>query len=168
MITWKQLFTDKKQRKTLIILFIVSNGLFVINASYTLYFRESWFDTSKKPLVNAKSISKIEIREGSWKWSDNEWHFSHDAKLTIVDKKEIETFCTTLQSAPAKYIDNIRPIHWLYIYFTQNGEENLSIVLKVNYQDETFIEYNDHTYNGTGIAELIRRQSLSKLEKKNK
>jgi hypothetical protein len=125
-----------------------------------LFFREALFDTSKRPIVDASSISKIEVREGSWKWRDKEWAFGHDAKLIITDKKDIAMFCDTLQAATAKYIDNIRPIHWLYIYFNKNGKENLSMVLKDNYQGEVFIEYDDHTFDGTGIAELIRTQAL--------
>jgi hypothetical protein len=156
MIIWKQLFTDKMQRKKLITFVIISNALFLIVASYFLFFREALFDTSRRPIVDAKSISNIEVREGSWKWKDKEWAFGHAAKLTIFDKNDIAAFCDTLQSAPAKYIDNIRPIHWLYIYFTKNGEKKLSIVLKDNYQGEIFIEYDDHTFNGTGVAELLR------------
>ena len=164
MITWKQLFTDKTQRKKLIILLVISNGLFVILASYFLFFREALFDTTKRPIVDVKSISKMEIREGSWKWRDKEWVFGHDPKLSIVDKNELETFCTTLQSAQATYIDNTRPIHWLYIYFTENGKENLSIVLKDNYQGEIFIEYNDNTYKGKKIADLIKLLSSGKAK----
>jgi hypothetical protein len=160
MITWKQLFTDKTQRKKLITLIVVSNILFVIVSSYFLFFREALFDTSKLPIVDASSISKIEVREGSWKWSEREWAFGHDAKLTITDKNDIARFCAILQSSSAKYIDNIRPIHWLYIYFTRNGKENLSLVLKDNYQGEIFVEYDGHTFDGTGIAEALRAHAL--------
>jgi hypothetical protein len=159
MITWKQLVTDKTQRKKLILFVVVSNLLFVVVASY-FFFREEFFDTSRRPVVNAKAINKVEVREGSWKWKDMEWSFGHDTKLIISNTNDIANFCDTFQSAPAKYIDNIRPVNWLYIYFTSNGKEELSIILQDNYQGEIFIEYDDHTYDGSGIAELIRALAL--------
>lgn len=156
-----------KTRKQLWIFIILVNFAGITSFAYSLYFKKALFDDTKKPIIETSSITKIDIREGHWRWENREWEFSRDSKLVLTGRNEIETFCSTLKSSRAKYIDNIRPDYWLYIYFTSNNKEELSVVLKQNYQNEIFVEYDGNTYEGTSISLLI--QTLAdKLEKDNK
>ncbi|MES2286924.1 MAG: hypothetical protein V4547_14635 [Bacteroidota bacterium] len=151
-----QKIIKNRSAKWIIALVVIVNIVGFINIYYNYYYKKTHFDTSGRPQINSNQITKIEIKEGNWNWGDKVWDFSRDTKLTLTNRQDIDFFCTTLSSLPAKYIENIRGDNWLYIYFTENGEDKLAITLNYNYQKETFIEYNDEMYDGIALAKTIR------------
>lgn len=152
-----------RNRKRIIIVVVLLNIIALINALYFFHYKEKWFDDTKHPKIDVKNISKIEIREGMWKWNDKEWEHTNSTKIIITDKNKIIKFCDVMLVANSKYIKNLRPDDWLNIYFYYNdGEEELSLVLNRNREDGIFFEYNDNNFEGENLSEFIHLISTSK------
>lgn len=150
-------------RKGIIIVLILLNIIALINALYFFHYKEKWFDNTEHPKIDVKNISKIEIREGLWKWNDREWQHTNDTKIFITDKKQIIKFCDVMLVSNSKYIKNLRPADWLNIYFYYNdGDEELSVVLKRNEEDGIFFEYDNNSFEGGNLSEFIHLISNSK------
>lgn len=151
-----------KNKKYIIILVIFLNIFALINVLYFFHYKEKWFDKTQHPKIDVKNITKIEIREGMWKWNEKEWKHTNNTKLIITDKIKIKNFCDVMLSAKSKYINNIRPNNWLNIYFYYNyGKEELSVVLKENKKDEIFFEYNNNSFEGKNLSEIIHSISTN-------
>ncbi len=152
-----------RNRKGIIIVLILFNLVALVNALYFFHYKEKWFDNTKHPKIDVKNISKIEIREGLWKWNDREWQHTNDTKIFITDKKQIIKFCDVMLVSNSKYIKNLRPADWLNIYFYYNdGDEELSVVVKRNEEDGIFFEYDNDSFEGKNLSEFIHLISTSK------
>jgi len=152
---------DKVQRRRFWILAIISNGLCLLMVARESFLDERLFDKERKATIDAKAVSAIVIGAGSWKWPDVEWEFVQRERMRLEDRQEIESFCQTVLSLQAKYIDNIRPMNnWVEIDVEFKDHSSEHGVIKQNYQDEIFIEFDDHTYEATPLKEWLRRVAL--------
>jgi fumarate reductase subunit C len=151
-----------RNKKYIIILVILLNIIALINALYFFHYKEKWFDKTQHPKIDIKNITKIEIREGMWKWNTKEWKHTNNTKLIITDKTKIIEFCEAMLTSNSKYINNIRPNNWLNIYFYYNyGEEELSVVLKENNDDGIFFEYHNNSFEGKKLSKVIQTISTN-------
>ena len=145
-----------KSKKSIIILFVVMSIVGTLNALYVFHYKEKWFDKNKRPKIDVKNITKIEVGDGVWKWKTEGWERSNDTKLIITDKRKIIQFCNAMLKSHSRYINNIRPNNWLEIDFYYNdGEGKTSLVLEENEYEGTFFEYDDNTYDGKKLSEAL-------------
>ncbi|HRE79189.1 MAG TPA: hypothetical protein PLL09_15335 [Flavobacterium sp.] len=145
-----------RNKKSFIALVIFGNLFAVLYFIYLNYYQEKWFDTSQHPKIEIENITKIEIDDGAWKWIDKEWERSNDTKLIITDKIKIKKFCQAMSTSTSKYIDNIRPNNWLEIHFYYNNKkEERVVVLNENEDEGVFFEYDNTTFEGKLLSEII-------------
>lgn len=153
---------DRIQRRRFIILAVISNTLCMIMVARDSFLDEWMFDKQRKATIEPKDVEAVIIGAGSWKWPDVEWEFVRPERIRLKDRGEIDSFCQTLLSLPAKYIDNIRPMNncvEVDVEFKDHSREHG--VLKQNYQDEIFLEFDDHTYEATSLKEWLRHVALA-------
>ena len=141
---------DRVQRRRFIILAVISNTLCLIMVARESFLDEWMFDKQRKAVIDPNNVSAVVIGAGSWKWPDVEWEFVRPVRMRLKDTSEIQSFCQTLGSVQAKYIDNIRPMNnWVEIDVEFKDGPQEHGVIKQNYQDEIFLEFDDHTYEAT-------------------
>ncbi len=152
---------DKVQRRRFIILAVISNSLCLIMVARESFLAEWMFDKQQKVHIDPSTVSAVVIGAGSWKWRDVEWEFVRPVRMRLEEDSVVQSFCETLGSLQAKYIDNIRPgNNWVEIdvEFKDNSREHG--VIKQNYQEEVFLEFDGHTYEATPLKNWLRQVAL--------
>jgi hypothetical protein len=153
---------NKSQRRRFIFLAVISNSLCLLTLTHELFLGEYLFDKDRKALIDPKTISAVVIGAGSWKWPDVQWEFVQHERMRLGDRHDIESFCRTLGSLQAKYIDNIRPMNnWVQMDIETKGHSRQRAVINENYQGEIFVELDGHTYEATPLKEWLRQIALA-------
>ncbi|MBL7951097.1 MAG: hypothetical protein JNM62_05200 [Flavobacteriales bacterium] len=152
---------DRIQRRRFIILAVISNTLCLVMVARESFLDEWMFDKQRKATIDPKDVQVVIIGAGSWKWPDVEWEFVRPQRMRLKDRGEIDSFCRTVSSLPAKYIDNIRPMNnWVEIDVEFNDHSSEHGVIKQNYQDEIFLEFDGHSYEATPLKDWLRQLAL--------
>jgi hypothetical protein len=147
---------DKVQRRRFVILAVISN-LMCLGLLAHDYCNKNYFDKTRKAALDPASVSAIIIGTGgSWKWQDAELQYGRGQWLRVVDRNDIIGFCNALGSMSPMYVENIRPIQWVEIEVEASDGSRQQMVLKDNFQDEVFIEFNDHMYEATPVQVWLR------------
>ena len=134
--------------------------MFVWSAYRMFYGREKSFDTTKVATINESEINEVESDEGTWKWNDEKFDFYKKYKIRCATKSDIEEFCRIIKSSKSKYIDIAGIDCWINIYFKKNGKKDLMIVLKHNYSNQVFFEYENQTYDGKLLEKYIEVKKI--------
>jgi len=120
------------------------------------YYKKASFDTTEKARFNQTNVDKVINGDGSWKWNEKEYDFYKEYSFSLT-KNEIKEFSKIINSANAKYIENIRPKKWLDIYIMgKNGNKSL-ITLKQSNENEIYFDFNQKTFDGEELEKYIQK-----------
>jgi len=144
------------RKKVFVVIIIIVNLLLAWSVFNMFYYKRASFDTSEKAKLNQSNVDKINNGDGSWKWNEKEYDFYKEYSFSLT-KNEISEFCKIINSANAKYIDNIRPEKWLDIYIVEkNGKKSL-ITLKQSNENEIYFDINHKTFDGKELEKYIQK-----------
>lgn len=136
------------------IFIVVINLLFAWSVFNMFYYKKASFDISEKVKLDQTNVDKIINGDGSWKWNEKEYDFYKEYSFSLT-KNEIKEFVKIINSANAKYIENIRPKEWVDIYIVEkNGNETL-ITLKQSDENEVYFDINDKTFDGKVLEKYL-------------
>ena len=144
------------RKKTYIVIIIVVNLLFAWSVFNMFYYKKASFDTTEKAKLNQTNVDKVINGDGSWEWNEKEYDFYKEYSFSLT-KNQIIEFSKIINSANAKYIENIRPKKWFDIYIVEkNGNKSL-ITLKQSNENEIYFDFNHKTFNGKELEKYIQK-----------
>jgi hypothetical protein len=142
------------RKKILIVLIVVSNLLFVWAIFNMFYYKKASFDSSQKAKLNTTKVIKIINGDGGWNWNKKEYDFYREYYFSL-NKNEIKEFSRIINSASAKYIDNIRPKMWFDIYVIEKNGNKTVITLKQSDENEIYFEIDHKAFDGKKLEEYL-------------
>lgn len=147
----------KMSRKNIYIVVIIAVNLLFAWAAFNMFYcKKVSFDPTEKAKLNQTNVDKIINGDGSWKWNEKEYDFYKEYSF-LLTKNEIKEFSKIINSANAKYIENIRPKKWFDIYIVKkNGNKSL-ITLKQSNEDEIYFEIDNKTFDGKKLEKYIQK-----------
>ena len=149
-----------KNKKIIVIIVVISNLLFVWSVYRMFYKKNDFYDSTKRAVIDSNKISEIKSAEGTWKWNNMIYDFYKSYKLTCINKEEINGFCQIVKSSKSINTQMAGCDYWINIYFEKKGKRELAIVLKHNYSNQVFFEYQDKKYDGKPLADYIQNRKV--------
>lgn len=144
------------RKKIYIVIIIAVNLLFAWSVFNMFYYKKASFDTTEKAKLNQTNVDKVINGDGSWEWNEKEYDFYKEYSFSLT-KNQIIEFSKIINSANAKYIENIRPKKWFDIYIVEkNGNKSL-ITLKQSNENEIYFDFNHKTFNGKELEKYIQK-----------
>lgn len=144
------------RKKIYIVIIIAVNLLFAWSIFNMFYYKKASFDTTEKAKLNQTNVDKVINGDGSWEWNEKEYDFYKEYSFSLT-KNQIIEFSKIINSANAKYIENIRPKKWFDIYIVEkNGNKSL-ITLKQSNENEIYFDFNHKTFNGKELEKYIQK-----------
>ncbi|MEO6175132.1 MAG: hypothetical protein ABIP27_08280 [Flavobacterium circumlabens] len=144
------------KRKRLILIIVIANLGFIWAFFNLFYYKKDSFDTSERANLNVNMINNIHNGDGSWTWNKNEYDFYKKYSISL-DKNGISDLCKIVNSANAKYIENIRPKKWLDIYVEEANGNSITITLKQSYENEVYFEIDHKAFEGKDLEKYIQK-----------
>ena len=144
------------RKKIFITIIVVVNLLFAWFVFNMFYYKKASFDNSQKAKLNLTNVDKIINGDGSWKWNEKEYDFYKEYSFSLT-KNEIKDFGKIINSANAKYIENIRPEKWFDIYIVEKNGNKTTITLNQSNEDEIYFEIDNKTFDGKELEKYIEK-----------
>jgi hypothetical protein len=144
------------RKKILVIIIVTVNLLFAWSVFNMFYYKKTSFDTSEKVKLNISNVDKIFNGDGSWRWNGKEYDFYKEYSFSLT-KNQIKEFSNIINSANAKYIENIRPKKWFDINIAGRSGDIKTITLKQSNENEIYFEIDHKTFDGRELEKYIEK-----------